>query len=292
MNIGALEAGGTKMVLGVYSQTGEKLDSRSIPTKTPEETIPEMIDYFYQHQIAALGIGSFGPLDLNARSPQYGYITTTPKLKWANYPLLPTLRDALHVPCLIDTDVNAAALAEVKLGAGKGLDSLVYVTIGTGVGGGVVVGGECVHGLVHPEVGHMLLRPRKDDPLPQGVCPYHKGCLEGLAAGPALGARLGGKAEALADDDPLIMLEAHYLAQLCVNLIMTLSPERIILGGGVMQRSALFPLVRAETKALLGGYIQSPYTNEKMDEYIVPPALFPISGLVGAYLLGKKALMG
>ena len=147
-----------------------------------------------------------------------------------------------------------------------------------------------MHGLLHPEVGHMLLRPHPDDPNPRGVCPYHDGCLEGLAAGPAIGARIGGDARDLPDDHPTFRLEAHYLAQMCVNLILTVSPQRIVLGGGVMQRAALFPMVRAETLRLLGGYVQSPAVLEHIDKYIVAPALFPVSGLVGSYLIGKRAL--
>jgi len=167
---------------------------------------------------------------------------------------------------------------------------VVYVTVGTGIGGGVVVGGHTVHGLLHPEVGHMLLRPHPEDPIPHGVCPYHDGCLEGLAAGPAIGARVQGDARELPDDHPVFKIEAHYLAQMCQNLIVTVSPEKIILGGGVMQREGLFPLVRQETLRLLGGYVQSDRLLNHTDDYIVPPALYPVSGLWGAYLLGKKAL--
>ena len=289
MTIGALEAGGTKMVLAAYDEAGRELDRLSLPTETPDVTMPRMIDYFRAQGVSALGIGSFGPLDLEERSPGYGDITATPKLAWRNYPLLRAFRDALGVPCAIDTDVNAAALAEVRQGAARGLDSCVYVTVGTGIGGGVYAGGALVHGLMHPEIGHMLLRPHPDDPNPRGVCPYHDGCLEGLASGPAVAARCGGDARALPDDDPAWALEAHYLAQMCVNLIVTLSPERILLGGGVMQRACLYPLIRRETLRLLGGYVQRPEILTGLDEYIVPPALYPISGLIGAYLLGWGA---
>lgn len=288
--IGALEAGGTKMVLAIYTEAGEELERLTLPTETPDITLPRMTDFFRDHRVDALGVGSFGPLDLNPRSPTYGYITTTPKLAWRGVPLLETLKGGRDIPAGIDTDVNAAVLAEVELGAARGCDCAVYVTIGTGVGGGVYVNGRTLHGLLHPELGHMLLCPHPDDPKPQGVCPYHTGCLEGLAAGPALGARAGGDAKALPDDHPIFRLEAHYLAQMCVNLIVTLSPQRIVLGGGVMQRAALLPMVRSETQRLLGGYVDSPMVRERMDEYIVPPELFPVSGLVGSYLIGKKAL--
>lgn len=289
--IGALEAGGTKMVLGIFSDTGEELDRLTLPTQTPEETMPPMRTFFEGHRIDALGVGSFGPLELSKDAPNYGSITSTPKLAWRDYPLLTNLLGGRRIPCAIDTDVNAAVLAEAEMGAAKGLTDVVYITVGTGVGGGVLSGGKLVHGLLHPEVGHMLLRPHQDDPNPRGVCPYHDGCLEGLAAGPAIGARVGGDARDLPDDHVTFHIEAEYLAQMCVNLITILSPQRIILGGGVMQREALFPLVRARTQALLGGYVQSPAVLEHIDQMIVPPALYPISGLIGSYLLGKRALL-
>lgn len=290
MKIGALEAGGTKMVLGVFDENGNEMERLTLPTETPEITMPQMKAFFDAHSIDALGVGSFGPLDLDPASPTYGYITSTPKLAWRNHPLLSGLTGDSGIPCAIDTDVNAAVLAEVETGVAKGCQSAVYITIGTGVGGGIYLNGKTVHGLLHPEVGHMLLRPHPDDPNPRGVCPYHDGCLEGLAAGPGLGKRVGGDARDLQDDHPTFDIEAYYLAQMCVNLILTVSPERIILGGGVMQRVALFDKVRRETVRLLNGYVQSPSILEHMDEYIVAPALFPVSGLVGSYLIGMRAL--
>ncbi|MBQ7868039.1 MAG: ROK family protein [Clostridia bacterium] len=288
--IGALEAGGTKMVLAVYDEQGNELERLTVPTLTPEETMPGMIDFFRRHEVDALGVGSFGPLDLDENSPTYGNITSTPKLAWKDYPLLKNLLDGRDIPAGIDTDVNAAIIAEAELGAAQGCENAVYVTVGTGIGGGVYVNGKTAHGLLHPEVGHMLLRPRADDPIPHGVCPYHDGCLEGLAAGPAIGARIGGDAKNLPDDHPVFELEAHYLAQMCVNLIVTVSPQKIVLGGGVMQRENILPMVRKETARLLNGYVQSPMITENIDEYIVAPRLFPVSGLVGSYLIGKRAL--
>ncbi|MBE5802552.1 MAG: ROK family protein [Clostridiales bacterium] len=288
--IGALEAGGTKMVLAVYQENGTELERITLSTEAPEITVPSMVEFFRRHQVDALGVGSFGPLDLNPSSPAYGSITSTPKLKWRDYPLLQKLLDGRDIPALIDTDVNAAALAEVELGAARGCRNAVYVTVGTGIGGGVYADGKLLHGLIHPELGHMLLRPHTDDPNPHGVCPYHDGCLEGLAAGPAIGARVQGDARELPDDHPTFAIEAHYLAQMCVNLILTLSPEKIILGGGVLGRECLLPMVRQETLRLLGGYVQSPAITEHVDSYIVAPQLFPVSGLVGSFLLGKQAL--
>ena len=290
--IGALEAGGTKMVLAIYQEDGTELERITLPTETPEVTMPKMIAFFREHNIDALGVGSFGPLDLNPNSPTYGYITSTPKLAWKDYPLLEKLLDGQDIPAGIDTDVNAAIIAEVEQGAARGCQNAVYVTIGTGIGGGVYSNGKTVHGLLHPEVGHALLKPHPDDPNPRGVCPYHESCMEGLAAGPAIGARVQGDAKDLPDDHPTFAIEAYYLAQMCVNLIMTLSPERIILGGGVMQRESLIKMVREETLRQLNGYIQHPAILEHIDEYIVTPELFPVSGLVGSYLIGKAALQG
>lgn len=288
--IGALEAGGTKMVLSVFTETGEELERLTLPTLTPEETVPPMQAFFEKHAIDALGIGSFGPLQLDPSAENYGSITSTPKTAWKDYPLLPALRGERDIPCAIDTDVNAAVLAEAEQGVAKGVSDAVYITVGTGVGGGVLSGGKLVHGLLHPELGHMLLRPNPNDTIPHGVCPYHDGCLEGLASGPAIGARVGGDAKTLPDDHPVFIIEADYLAQMCVNLVLTVSPQKIILGGGVMQRKALYPMIHKRVQTLLNGYVQSPAILEHIDEYIVAPTLFPVSGLIGAYLLGKKAL--
>ncbi len=287
MRIGALEAGGTKMVLGVFDEDGRALEKTSLPTRAPDKTVQDIIAFFREKGIDRLGIGTFGPVDLNEESPTYGDITATPKPGWRNFPLLRTLKEALGVPAAIDTDVNAAAIAECRMGAARGCRSAVYVTVGTGIGGGVVLNGSPVHGLTHPEVGHMLIRPHPKDPMPQGICPYHESCLEGLASGPALGKRAGKNADQLTDDDPIFTLEANYLAQMCVNLTMTLSPAKIILGGGVMQRDFLIRMVRRETLRLLGGYIQTEAITARPDSYIVLPELYPISGLVGAWLIGK-----
>ncbi len=289
MRIGALEAGGTKMVLGVFDEEGRLLEKTRIPTRTPDKTMPEMISFFREQQIEKLGIGTFGPVDLRKDSPDFGTITATPKLDWRNYPMLRTLQEALGVPAAIDTDVNAAALAEVRMGAARGCSNAVYVTVGTGIGAGIVINGQCVHGVMHPEVGHMLLCPHPNDPMPRGICSYHDGCLEGLASGPALAKRAGQSAENLPEKDPVFTLEAGYLAQMCVNLIMTVSPEKIIIGGGVLQRTFLLDRIRKETVRLLGGYIPVPEITARIDSYIVLPELYPISGLIGAWLLGKEA---
>lgn len=290
MLIGALEAGGTKMVCSIGNLKGGILQRASIPTGGPEETVDKIVEFISKFNISALGIGSFGPLDLNPDSPTYGHITLTPKLSWRNYPLMPELARRLGVPVAIDTDVNAAALAEYELGAGRGKRSLLYVTVGTGIGGGLVAEGNLVHGLVHPEIGHMFLAPLESDPMPRGVCPFHAGCLEGLASGPAIEKRWGLSAKLMSEDHPAWELEASYLAQMCANMILAVSPEIIVLGGGVMQQMHLFPRIREKTIQLLGGYVASPaVTPEGISSYIVPPALSVNSGVTGALLLGARA---
>ncbi|MBE5783102.1 MAG: ROK family protein [Clostridiales bacterium] len=287
MRYGALEGGGTKMVMAVADENLNILTRETIPTKTPAETMPAMIEFFQGQKIDALGIGCFGPLDLKPSSPAFGSIAKTPKLAWRDYPLMPEFQKALQVPCAIDTDVNAAALCELKLGAGKGLNNCVYVTVGTGIGGGVVCEGNLVHGLMHPEWGHILLAPHPDDPMPQGACPYHVSCLEGLASGPAMEKRWGVPGRELPPDHPAWKLEAHYLAQMCVAALMMVSTEKIILGGGVMSQKQLFPMIREEVLRMLGGYL---HCVENADDLIVPPACWPDSGLLGSVLLAKMAL--
>ena len=286
MKLGALEAGGTKMVMAVGDETMRIVARQSVPTRTPEETVPLLTAFFEEQQVDALGIGSFGPVDLNPSSPTYGNITKTPKLPWRDYPLLSVFREKLGVPCGFDTDVNCAALAEAELGAAQDVKNSVYITVGTGIGGGVISEGRLVHGLMHPEVGHILLTPHPDDPAPKGFCPYHDHCLEGLAAGPALEKRWGAPGNELPEAHPAWAIEAHYLAQMCVNLLMIVSPERIVLGGGVMGQRHLFPLVRRETERLLNGYLAP---VQETDSLIVPPGCWPDSGLIGALLLAKQA---
>ena len=291
MLIGALEAGGTKMVCSIGDHQGNVMQRASFPTLSPEETIPPIIHFISRFNVKALGVGSFGPLDLHPSSSSYGSILRSPKGGWSGYPLLRELREGLGVPCAIDTDVNAAALAESVLGAGKGKGSLLYVTVGTGIGGGLIVGGKLVHGLMHPELGHMILRPARQDSMPDGVCPFHRGCIEGLASGPAIEKRWGLSSRLMTPDHPAWALEVEYLAQLCVNVIVTVSPEVIVLGGGVMQQQHLYAGIRKRVLEMLGGYVAAPeLTPEKIQGYIVPPALGVNAGVVGALLLGAQAL--
>jgi fructokinase len=290
---GGIEGGGTKFVCIVASGPGDIRAERRFPTTTPEETIRRALAFFREsagdEPLAALGIATFGPVDLNPASPRYGYITSTPKPYWANTDIVGPLRAALNLPVGFDTDVNGAALGEHRWGAAQGLDTFLYFTIGTGIGAGVVVNGAPVHGLVHPETGHILLRrdPARD-PFP-GKCPFHGDCFEGLAAGPAMLARWGAPAETLPPDHPAWELEAEYIAQALTTQILSLSPQRIILGGGVMQQPALLPLIRRRVPELLNGYVQSPAILTGMDEYLVPPALGGRAGVLGAIALAMQA---
>jgi fructokinase len=239
-----------------------------------------------------VGISSFGPVDLNPDSDTYGFITTTPKSGWANTNFAGAVERALGLPVGFDTDVNGAALGEHRWGAAQGLDTFVYLTIGTGIGGGGLVGGRLMHGLVHPEMGHIHIpHDREADPFP-GLCPYHGDCLEGLATGPALKERWGQPPESLPPNHPVWPLEAHYLALGLVNLICTLSPQRIIMGGGVMKGPGLLAMIRSEVQDLLNGYVQAPEILDDIDDYIVPPALGDRAGVLGAIALAQRRTAG
>lgn len=284
---GGIEAGGTKFVCAVGTGPDDIRAVERFPTTTPDETIGRVTAFFraQPEPVAAIGIGSFGPVDLDPASPTYGTITSTPKPGWRNTRLLARLREALGVKAGFETDVNAAALGEYRWGAGRGLDTFIYLTIGTGIGGGGMLAGRLMHGLIHPEMGHIFLPRRADDPF-EGVCPFHgNGCFEGLAAGPAIERRWGAPAEQLPPDHPAWELEAHYLAAGLATLICTLSPKRIILGGGVPQQAHLLPLVRQKVQALLNGYVQSPAITEQIDQYIVPAALGSRAGVLGCIAL-------
>lgn len=288
MLIGALEAGGTKMVCALGKEDGTILEQASIPTTTPEETIPKLIEYFKDKEIEALGIGAFGPVDVNPESETFGYILDTPKLAWKHKDLVGGLRKALNVPVGLDTDVNGSCLGEVTYGCAKGLDSVIYITIGTGVGVGVWVRGGLVHGMLHPEGGHVFLLRHPEDPN-GGICPYHKNCLEGFASGPSIEARWGKKAVELADNPKVWEIESYYIAQALADYILVLSPQKIILGGGVMHQAQLFPMIRAKVRELLNGYINTKELGD-LDQYIVPASLNDNQGIMGCIKLGLNAL--
>ncbi len=289
MLIGGIEAGGTKMVCAVADEHGKLIDRKSFLTRQPEETFEDMISYFKEWDIKALGIGCFGPVDLNKNSKTYGYITSTPKQGWANCDIVGTFEKALGVPIGFDTDVNGAILGEVTWGAAKGAESAIYITIGTGVGVGVYVNGQLLHGLVHPEAGHILLEKHPKDAY-KGRCPYHSNCMEGLASGPAIEERWGKKAFELADKEEVWELEAYYIASAVANYVLTYSPQKIILWGGVMHQEQLFTMVRTQVKKMLNGYVANPMVSEKIEEYIVKPHLGENPGILGAVKLGLNAL--
>lgn len=288
MRLGALEAGGTKMVCAIGDEKGNIEERVSIPTKTPEETIPLLIDFFKQRNIDALGIGCFGPLELNKKAEKYGYITTTTKLAWRNFDFLGNMKKALQCPVGFDTDVNGSVLGEVTFGQAKGKSCALYLTIGTGIGAGIYIEGKLLHGMLHPEAGHVLITRRETDTY-GGKCPYHKNCLEGLAAGPAIEGRYGKKAVDLAEEEDVWDLEADYIAQALTGYILTLSPEIIILGGGVMHQMQLFPLIRKKVTEYLGGYVNTEELSD-MEHYIVPASLHDDQGIMGCLELGRKAL--
>ena len=288
MRLGALEAGGTKMVCAIGDENGNIKERVSIPTKTPEETIPLLVDFFKQREIDALGIGCFGPLELNPKAEKYGYITTTTKLAWRNFDFLGSMKNALQCPVGFDTDVNGSVLGEVTFGQAKGKSCALYLTIGTGIGAGIYIEGKLLHGMLHPEAGHVLIT-RKETDIYEGKCPYHKNCLEGLASGPAIEGRYGKKATDLAEEEDVWDLEADYIAQALTGYILTLSPEIIILGGGVMHQMQLFPLIRKKVTEYLGGYVNTEELSD-MEDYIVPASLHDDQGIMGCLELGRRAL--
>ena len=287
---GAIEAGGTKFVCAVGTGP-EDIKTIQIPTTNPEETVGNAVGFFRKAKapIQAIGIGSFGPIDLHLESPAFGTITSTPKPGWRNYNIAGAMAARLGIPVGFDTDVNAAAIGERRWGAAVGMLDFVYLTVGTGIGGGAVVGGNVLHGMVHPEMGHIRIpHDRGRDPF-AGICPFHGDCLEGLASGPAIQARWGIVPDNLPEGHEAWALEAHYLALGLVSWICTLSPRRIIMGGGVMQQRHLLPMIRRELLELLNGYIQSRDLIDNIDDYVVRPKLGNLSGILGGLVLAEAA---
>ena len=293
---GGIEAGGTKFVCAVseVGQNEKLIGEERFPTQDPENTIQKVVDFFNKQvrlhgSLSAIGIASFGPLDRRLESGNYGFITSTPKPGWANFDFVGSIREHFPIPVGFDTDVDGSALGEFRWGAGRGLNSLVYLTIGTGIGGGAITNGEIIHGMLHSEMGHMQIPHNWElDPFP-GICPYHGDCWEGLACGPALEQRWNAKAETLPKDHPAWVLEADYIASALVNLILVLSPEKIILGGGVMSQRHLFGMVREKVKSLLNGYLKSDQILSHIDTLIVSPGLGQYSGVKGAIALAELA---
>lgn len=294
--IAAVEAGGTKFNCIVARSPTEVLESTRIPTTSPSETLTAVCRFLTTAKakygaFAGIGVGCFGPVDLNPTSKTYGFITSTPKPGWQNTEVVGLLRSKFKVPVGFDTDVNGAVLGEYLWGNGVNRDPLVYITIGTGVGGGVLINGRLQHGLLHPEIGHMHVPSpqRSAAVMPAGQCPFHKNCVEGFICGPAIAQRWGVRADRLPPDSPAWQEVAEVLAHLCVNLTFTLSPQRIILGGGVMDQPQLLPLVHGQFIQILNGYLRDPLLGARIDEYILPPGLGSEAGIMGALALGRMA---
>ncbi|MBE0687012.1 MAG: ROK family protein [Anaerolineaceae bacterium] len=291
---GGIEAGGTKFVCVIANNPGDIVEEGRFPTTNPLETIEKTILFFrnaiqkHKIKLSALGVGCFGPIDLDTNSATYGFITTTPKPGWQNINLLQPIKDALNIPIAFDTDVNVAAIGEGKWGAAQDLDDFLYFTIGTGIGGGAIINKKPLHGLIHPEMGHILLNQDTSMDTYSGKCPYHRNCFEGLACGPSIKDRWGTSAENLDDNHPAWILETDYIAQAMSNFVCSFSPKKIILGGGVMQKKLLYPMIHKKTQQYLNGYVQSEMISKRMDEYIVPPGLGNQSGMLGAIALAQS----
>ena len=287
MYLGAIEAGGTKMICAIGTEKGQLLDRVSIPTEDPESTLGRMLDYFKtnKYKIDALGIACFGPVELRTSSPKYGYITSTPKEGWADTDFAGYFKRGLDIPVGFDTDVNGAILGEVTYGAAMGVENALYITVGTGIGVGVFCGGRLVHGMMHPEGGHILMRKHPEDDF-HGICPFHGDCLEGLSSGPAIEKRWGLPGHELTDNEKVWELESFYLGQAIADYILVYSPEKIILWGGVMHQPGLFELVRKKVKEFLNGYICSDIImNTDLSDYIVAPGCGENAGIAGALRL-------
>lgn len=291
---GAIEAGGTKFICEVTDADGTPLAATRIATTTPQETMANVVQFFTVQQqllgkIKAIGVAAFGPLDLQRASPTFGHLLKTPKPQWSGTDLLAPLKQAFACPVDIDTDVNAAALAEALLGAGKGCSSVLYVTVGTGIGGGACIDGRTLKGALHPEMGHVRVLRHAADAQFAGCCPFHGDCLEGLASGVAIAARYGRPLDQLGDDSAAIQVVGDYLGQLATTCILLLSPQRLIFGGGVMQQQALFPVMRATAVRLLNGYAGIGTGAGALEQVIVPPGLGARAGIAGAFLLATQA---
>jgi fructokinase len=285
---GGVETGGTWCVCALGTGPGDILAEETFQTGRPAETLDRIVAFFAadgRPRPRAIGIGAFGPVDLDPRSATWGHVTTTPKPGWAHTAVAGVIRDRVGVPVRFETDVNAAAVGEHRWGAGRDLPSLCYLTVGTGIGAGIIFDGRPVHGLIHPEPGHLRVPHDRDrDPF-AGACPVHGDCWEGLAAGGAIAARWGASAPELPDDHPAWALEAEYLALGILSIVTVVSPHRVIAGGGVMERAGLLPAVRRRLRTLVGGYLETPLLGDQIDQYVVAPELGDRAGVLGAIAL-------
>ncbi|MHC5373400.1 ROK family protein [Enterococcus sp. LJL120] len=285
MYFGGIEAGGTKFICAVSDKEQKIIDKVSIPTTTPEETLAQVFAFFQQYQLAAMGIGSFGPIGINPEQENYGYVLATPKPGWRDFDFLGSIKARYSIPIVWTTDVNAAAFGELKQGAAQGKKSCLYLTVGTGIGGGVVINEKIFSGITHPELGHIHVKRHPDDDY-EGTCPYHKDCLEGLAAGPALEARTGIKGQDLPEDHLIWELQAYYIGQALMTYVLSLAPEKIVLGGGVMNQEHMLMRIRQAFVAQMAGYVETP----AVEDYIVRWGLPNESGIIGCLLLAEDAL--
>jgi fructokinase len=281
MYYGGIEAGGTKFICAISNEQFEIIEKVSIPTTTPAETLNQVFAFFDHYSLKSIGIGTFGPIDVNKDSETYGFITTTPKLGWSQFNFLGEVKKRYNIPVAWTTDVNAAAYGEYKKGSAMEKNSCLYLTVGTGIGGGAIVNGHILDGFGHTEMGHILIRQHPEDHY-KGKCPYHHNCLEGLAAGPSIEERYGKKGFELESEEKVWEIESYYLAQALVDFTLILRPEKIILGGGVMKQKQLFPLIRKAFDKLINNYVTTP----DLDEYIVSPGLGDEAGIMGCLLLG------
>jgi fructokinase len=292
--LGGVETGGSWCVCALGRGPGELVAVEKFPTVGPAETIARIVEFFTdpgRPRAAAIGVGAFGPIELDERSPGWGEVQpSTPKREWARAPLGARLRAGLDVPVVLDTDVNAAALGELRWGAGRDVESLCYLTVGTGIGAGLIIGGGPVHGLLHPEAGHVRIpHDRVRDPF-DGVCPFHGDCWEGLASGHSLRTRWDADPATLPDDHPAWELEAEYVAAGILAIVMIASPHRVIAGGGVMERPGLLGRVRVQLTRQLGGYLDRPQLGGDLRDYLVEPGLGDDAGVLGAIALASDRL--
>ncbi|MGM0216260.1 ROK family protein [Enterococcus sp. AZ109] len=285
MYFGGIEAGGTKFVCAVSDKTQQIIEKISVPTTTPEETLAKVFQFFDQYQLLSMGIGSFGPIGIEPTKDNYGYILATPKPGWAEFDLLGKFKERYQVPIAWTTDVNAAAFGELKKGAARGKKSCIYLTVGTGIGGGVVIDEQIFSGIGHPEMGHMHVKRHPNDEY-EGTCPYHKDCLEGVAAGPSLEARTGIKGQDLPADHPIWDMQAYYIGQALMSYVLTLAPEKIVLGGGVMNQDHLLMKIRQAFVEQMAGYMETPAVSD----YIVRWGLPNESGIIGSLLLAEEVM--
>ncbi|NGX43874.1 MAG: putative fructokinase [Candidatus Anoxychlamydiales bacterium] len=290
---GAIETGGTRCSCAIGDDAGNIIKKEVFPTIKPEMTMPQIFKFFiHEHaktKLDAIGIACFGPLDLHKESPTYGSITTTPKPSWSHFNIVQAIKTAVSVPIGFDTDVNGAALGEQRWGAAAGIDTFIYITVGTGIGVGGIIYNHLMHGLIHPEMGHISIPRYRGDNF-ESVCPFHENCLEGLASGPAIEKRWNVKAATdLPDDHEAWDLEAYYLGTAIANWSLTISPKKVILGGGLLNKKSLMDKVRKECQKSLNGYLKHKIILGNIDEYIVFPKRMGESGLLGALALAERA---